>query len=55
MVLNTIFTIVNTVFLIIIFGDVIRSWFKEKVLDKTDLDEKLVAAVKDLMSKIKKS
>jgi hypothetical protein len=49
----TILTIINTAILIILFGDRVREIIKEKILDKTDLDEKLVAAIKDLMDKIK--
>jgi len=52
--MTTILTMVNTAILILLFGDRLWEIIKTKILDKTTLDEKLVAAVKDLAGKIKK-
>ena len=52
--IQTLLLAVNTAILLILFGDKLRTWFKERVLDKTQLDEKLTAAIKDLIDKIKK-
>lgn len=47
-------TIINTVILLILFGDKVANIIKTKVLDKTTLDEQLVAAIKEIIAKIKK-
>jgi len=50
----TLLTIINTIILVILFGDKVVEIIKKRILDKTDLDEKLVEAIKDLINKNKK-
>lgn len=52
--MTNILLIINTAILIILFGDKLASIIKSRFLDKTELDEKVIAAIKELVGKIKK-